>query len=349
MNTTVDMERPNRHKLIFIRSLLVLSMGAAYLIYFNKSDGLQGTVGLQNVHWENVTTTKSKIQSTPMIEQSKKGGILTDSAGAVKQWKCCVDPLRINPLVHPNATDVQDKKHNYGCPKNPSNFSFSWPAMRETLIPRRWKNKTIGFVGGSTTRQMFEQLMWEMPGTTEATKTFEPFLFKQDDNGKGCCTYNRTHDIDLRVLAPAVVNALRSSDYVIVNVGTWWSSTTVGFVTDENGLRWEVDGGRKQVKQWHILDANISAINAKILNPPAPLGNATSQKVKVPTPPSVLFDHLMERALTMMQQVASPHTTIVWRSETHTDCPPGGTFRASLAPIAEALGDSCPGHIGGNL
>jgi hypothetical protein len=214
---------------------------------------------------------------------------------------------------------VENSKHSYGCPEKPSNFSWYFSsgdptASTKSLDKEKWKNKKIFFVGGSTTRQMQEQLKWEMPEVSrQASFSFDNFLFELQ--GRWESGYDASHSVDLRNLAPDLHKGLSSGyDFIILNVGIWWDTNFIGRVIDTNGTSWAVDSTKG--KDWNILNAT----------------NSPSLQ-----PPSVLFSSLMERAFRMMLEIKSPNTTLVWRSETKTDCPPGHGHRGSVTNVLKSL------------
>jgi hypothetical protein len=248
--------------------------------------------------------------------------VVTDAEPETEKpkWKCCVDSSLVDFQGHPDPKSVvESPRHLYACPEKPSNFSWYFSsgdptASRKSLDKEKWKNKKFLFVGGSTTRQMQEQLKWEIPEVSkQASFTFDTFLFKHVPRG-GCCRYDASHSVDLRYLAPNLESSLaKGYDFIILNVGTWWDSNSIGRLIDTNGTSWAVNSTK--LKDWNIINANNSSLQ----------------------PPSVLFAPLMERAFRMMLKIKSPNTTLVWRSETKTDCPPGRGHRGSMANVLKSL------------
>jgi hypothetical protein len=238
------------------------------------------------------------------------------------KWKCCVDPSLVDFQGHPDPMTVVSKSHSsYACPEKPSNFSwyFSSPdplASTKSLDEEKWKNKKLLFVGGSTTRQMQEQLKWEMPEVSrQAAFSFDSFLFEVPGRSWNSGPFDASHSVDLRYLSPNLQEGLSLGyDFIILNVGVWWDFNFIGRVIDTNGTSWAVDSSKG--KEWNILNAT----------------NSSSLQ-----PPSVLFSFLMERAFRMMLEIKSPNTTLVWRSETKTDCPPGHGHRGSVANVLKSL------------
>jgi hypothetical protein len=118
-----------------------------------------------------------------------------------------------------------------------------WFYSSATTMPQvdhmHWNNKKFLTVGGSTSSQMYEQLLWEMPMMKDAaTFSFGRFLFHFE---KGCCKYNRSHGLDLRRLAQNLREGLKATgDYAIFNTTTWWPRQLTGHVIDEKGFRWDV-------------------------------------------------------------------------------------------------------------
>jgi len=216
---------------------------------------------------------------------------------------------------------VQDPSHNYYCPENPANFSWFYSSrsdpnsVRSSLKSEKWTNRSIVFVGGSTSRQMAEQLKWEMPeaANTSARILISKFLFWHIKADGIETSYTRSHELDLRSLDLALIDHLKAApDFVVFNVGTWWSTTAIGHVIDENGLRWQIGG--------------LKTEESKIMNDTASHPQ-----------PNLKFAHLMESAIKMMLAVKSPNTTLVWRSESTTDCPPGQTYRGTISPVLKRL------------
>ena len=292
--------------------------------------------GLINYVFNDVTESSSLKNVTEFVVNalSQKNVSLNATPNANTQlgtWKCCVDPFVANPIrTQLNLSTL--KSIRYPCPSNPSNFSwfYSSPTKpqleRRSLAPMKWRNKTFLFVGGSTTRQMWEQLLWEMPMIGDATSfVFDQFLFKHFEHQTRC--YNRSHGLDLRTLAPRLIDGLKTVDYVIFNVATWWPSLSIGYVIDENGVHWSVDGGRGE---WHVLNETPSVSSGG-----GGHDSNTSSDISSPQPPTVSFAALMERAIRMMLAEKSSRTKIIWRSEGHTDCPPNTSFRRSILPVLE--------------
>lgn len=233
-----------------------------------------------------------------------------------KGWKCCINPDIVNPITeHPAAELIQDI--DYRCERK-SNFSLFYDEETERdrhpmiLNTSKWMNRTILFAGGSTSRQMLEQLRWEMPQLINATTIHHDmdarFLFLHRE--RFCCWFNGSMTIDMRYLSPGIEKALDSGyQFIILNVGTWWSSNSIGSIIDENAMMWQVDGHR-----WHIL-------------------NSTNH-----TPlPDISYETMMKNVLVKMIKRKKPNTTIVWRSETFTTCPPGSGPRKGIEHILKEL------------
>jgi hypothetical protein len=241
-------------------------------------------------------------------------------------WKCCVDPLALNPIrQHRDPSKIENKR--YSSRGNPSNFSYfyEYSSRQETslisspLNPAKWANRTFSIVGGSTSRQMYEQLQWEMPQVAkQASYPMARFLFQHKE--ESCCTYDASHVIDIRDLAPGLKKALlQKVDYIIFNVGTWWSSNSIGRLIDLDGVSWNVGTGDNQ-QEWSIVQDNTTNNNAH---------NDL---------PDVSFAALMEHAIHLILKIKAPQTTLVWRSETKTDCSPiGHSFRGSIAETLHKL------------
>jgi len=225
-----------------------------------------------------------------------------------KQWNCCVDENDINNHTHGDAKKVQDSRHIYACPSNASNFSYFYGDEPLRFDALKWAGQNISIFGGSTSRQFHEQLLWELPGVANTKFDYQQFLFKQGDD---TTFYKYVVELDLRSLA-SIVESLQTDNFVIVNVGSWWDSKTIGSVIDENSIRWQVQGGPGE---WKILNNSLAVNNKK---------NGFS-------PPDVTFSKLMERCVRLMLESASSEVVIVWRSETHTDCPSGKSFRSSVS------------------
>jgi hypothetical protein len=174
-------------------------------------------------------------------------------------WKCCVNPYDVNEIrIHPNVKETQDGRHDYSCPENPSNLSWYYAeagsshATTRSLQQSKWQNKTFLFVGGSTIRQMHEQFRWEMPLAAKNSKfCFAQFFFERIKIGD---TYKQAHIIDLRILAKDLVKLIKAGpDFVILYVGTWWASRTIGIVIDEKGQYWSIVGSPSN-QEWQIAN-----------------------------------------------------------------------------------------------
>ena len=254
-------------------------------------------------------------------------------------WKCCVNSSTLNLLLHPAVP--QSGREGYRCPQNPANLSFYYDdrTAQHPLAPLRpalWKDKSIFFVGGSTTRQMVEQVYWELASSLPESGPSRPswgysyetrFVFKLTRGQTGCCNYDASHTIDLRKLDPDIEKQLlmrtpKALDYMIINVGSWWDCNAIGTVVDEHGIEWKVDTNHG--KEWNVIGLKNASLD---------ITDST-----IPSPPLVSFASLMERALTMMNRKKSPQTTLIWRSETKTDCPIGTkSFRTTtVIPVLKA-------------
>jgi len=248
------------------------------------------------------TMAGSRYWNSPLLGESKEGGA----------WNCCIDPLLVNPLrQHPAAQEVQDRSHDYSCPKeNASNFSWYYEhdssvgkvssTSSSTAAVRKfdrlqWKHTSIVFVGGSTTRQIMEQYRWEMPHAAQNSKAIiARFLFHHIQVGNS--RYGRHDVLDLNKLDPTLEQVLveEKPDFIVVNVGTWWDTDCIGHVLDNKGQQWSIgfhDPHNKR-SEWQVR-------------------NKTRPHFRKP---NVTFAALMKRALQMMLVQASPKTTIVWRS-----------------------------------
>lgn len=239
------------------------------------------------------------------------------------QWKCCIPRNREKQQVaHPNASEIQQK--NYLCPDKPSNFLWYYDSKRdgeanvglEDLNATKWKPEKIFFVGGSTSRQMKEQLEWELPtALPKMNSIIDRFLFLNHETR--CCDYNFNMTLDMRTLSPGIEEALEGDyDFMVINVGTWWDSGAVGVVIDENGLSWKLNKTKKV--DWTLDTIDNSHLAAE-------------------NPPDVSFRAMMKRALEMIQKKNKKNIQVVWRSETKTACPVGTTFRSSVDPVLKEL------------
>lgn len=234
-------------------------------------------------------------------------------AGRSSQWKCCADPLSIEAVnKHPLLAKVQDPNHNYACPDNPSNFSWFYstksnPNKPRQLVRQKWKNKTICFAGDSTSRQMMEQFRWEMPVEAKtSTQINSYYLYSHQQVGK---RYHRNDILDLRKLHPDLVSSIqRGYHFLVFNAASWWDTPMAGHAIDANGTRWDIAGGHNE--EWIIV-------------------NKTTSTPK----PDFSFGILMDRAIQMMLKLKHPRTKLIWRSESHTNCPVGTNFRSSIVPV----------------
>ncbi|KAL7538259.1 hypothetical protein ACHAXR_010670 [Thalassiosira sp. AJA248-18] len=236
-----------------------------------------------------------------------------------KEWKCCVSPKSANPAMPQIDAFVKNGNHMYPCPKRPSNFSWYFGSPGEAFDAKKWAPIQIYFAGGSTTRQMKDQLEWEMPtvkkpGHHHSTR----FLFRHNET-VGRKKFDTHMVLDMRSLEPELERALVQGnyDFIIVNEGIWWHTNSVGRVIDTNGVTWAVDTGGWGIRDWRII--NKTAYNGD-------------------TPPEVTFSSMMRRALTMMMNLKRPNTTIVWRSESVSDCPVGKKTRITVVPVLKEMG-----------
>lgn len=259
-----------------------------------------------SVMYRNITLEKYLLHTKQTV------GVSSDFKQ--KGWKCCIDPEIVNPIPeHPAAELVQAR--DYRCERK-SNFSLFYEETEHDppiiLNASKWKNRSILFAGGSTSRQMLEQLRWEMPQLINTTTIHHDmaarFLFLHRE--RSCCWWNGSMTLDMRYLSPGIEKALDSGyQFIILNVGTWWSSNSIGSVIDENAMMWHVDG-----RHWRILNST----------------NHTQL-------PDVSFDTMMRNGLVKMLKRKKPNTTIVWRSETFTDCPPGSGERKGIEHVLKEL------------
>jgi hypothetical protein len=133
----------------------------------------------------------------------------------------------------------------------------------------------------------------------------------------------------LRKLDPVLVELLNANpppDYVVISVGWWWESNHVGYIIDDKGKRWQLKGKYLNAplivdKEWSVKQPNIT-------------GTTTTADA---ARPNVAFAHLMERVVRMIQQVASPRTKIVWRTDNHNNCPVWKKYRSSFAPVLQEM------------
>jgi hypothetical protein len=189
-----------------------------------------------------------------------------------------------------------------------------------TLDKQKWGKASYTFVGGSTTRQMYEQLLWEMPemkSNKHSQYCGARYMFKNAFVGNGGFPFNWSHMIDLRQVAWCLKEALTKwqvrTNYVIFNIGVWWIGPMVGTVIDEQGLHWSIADGPTWKDQKHEW---------KIGNVTTPL---LGSKQTAPSPPNVTFAGYIERVVKMMLRLKSANTVLVYRSEAHTDCDPVGS------------------------
>jgi len=153
-------------------------------------------------------------------------------------WRCCLD----STLNTSFGYELQQK--SYQCPEHPSNASYYFKKRGTSsfheLEVDKWRDKRVSFVGGSVTRHMHEQLLFEGVPVSWSKYVGGHFLFKRNNTNGACCKYDASHELDLRELDPSVQAALKSSDILVVNVASWWSSNTIGYVTDVTGQRLRV-------------------------------------------------------------------------------------------------------------
>jgi len=226
------------------------------------------------------------------------------------KWRCCAN------ISVSQKQKVQTAK-NYDCVGNPSNFSYfvqgDSPAPGSiterselvTLNETKWLNKSIAFVGDSTTRQMYEQLMWELP-RLKTLYIDSAYLFSWNQTNGLCCTHDGSHSLDLRELHPGVALACAQYDFVLVNVATWWTSNSIGKVIDIGGNQ---------------IDVVTSAEHWR--------GNSSLQSLE--------FASLMERALHMMLANKKTLGKLIWRSESHSGCR-GYSEKKKITPVLKRLG-----------
>jgi hypothetical protein len=263
-------------------------------------------------------------------------------------WQCCVDPLSINPIAtHPDPAKLQSI--DYACPKTPSNFSWYFgppPTDKNTSVApasianyaldkRKWGKASFTLVGGSTTRQMYEQLLWEMPemeSNNYSRYCENRYMFKHIAPIGGS-PVNRIHTIDLRRPAYCLKQALTKreqarTNYVIFNIGPWWFLPTVGTVIDEQGLHWSITnitGGpnHSRYQEWEIDNVATPLLS----------GSGTKHQTS-PSPPNVTFAGYIEQVVKVMLRLKSPNTVLVYRSESHTDCDPvGSSYRGRVTEV----------------
>jgi len=250
-------------------------------------------------------------------------------------WKCCVPTYAANPTItNTSVASAAAVRIAYSCEKRPSNFSWYY-GYSEPLNVSKWMPTKIYFAGGSTTRQMREQLQWEMAPVKMPLKIgydsrdSDRFLFLHHQ--KGSAGYVGRWILDMRALSPSLVAAL-DADYhfIILNVGTWWPSNSIGKVIDSEGITWPLLG-MKQKQGWVNLTGND--IEWQINKNQISQDQAGAGKI----PPDVSFSNMMRRALLMIMKRKKPGTTIVWRSETKTDCPVGSNYRATISSVLKEL------------
>ena len=321
MKSTANGNERSKTKSRWLGTIIALAV-VATVTKFNMQRPARVT--LVQVPTDNISLPTESIVPSPVKEEPVYVGTATALGGT---WKCCVNSDEVNDLGnHPDAKTVQHKSHDYSCLENPSNFSWyyeipgssrSSSSTTKTRSFQRWKwdQKSFLFVGGSTQRQMYEQYQWEMPaGAKNAQHNYAArFLFHHIEIG-GCCKYDRSHILDLRKLEKDFQRQLKAGpDFVILNVATWWEVGAIGTVIDENGRSWNIAGTPKG-QEWTI-------------------SNQTNEVYD--KPPNLSFATLMNRAFDLIHKLKHPKTKLVWRSEGHTDCPPGQSFRASVTPVLD--------------
>ena len=279
------------------------------LVYVSKVSGDETKLKPEEGHVHPASETVKDDIYMSSSQPSEVGG----------QWKCCVNPHSVNRLwKHPEPQTVQDQNHDYGCPDYPSNFSWYFVSESHpeamSLDSKKWRNRSIYFVGGSTTRQMLEQYRWEMPLSSKDARTITSrYLFDHIEDGK---YYTRSHIVDLRRLHPKLQETLEASpEFIIFNVGPWWSTNNVGYVFDKKGTKWKIGSGENNDSEWYTLNKTTTGISK----------------------PDLSFANLMKMAIKLMIRFKSPKTTLVWRSEGTTDCPPSNGYRGSVGPVLTDL------------
>lgn len=243
----------------------------------------------------------------------------------LQTWLCCFNETKNIPrgeFLHSESRSatlemIQDPGHVYSCddrgmhrPGNSSYFysPFSRPNIDPPIVqPSLFQGKSIAIVGGSTSRQMLEQFAWEgicLTAKSNCTVEYskDRFLFNIEPsrytNYKEMCT------LDVRKLAKNVEQFLKRPnpvDYLIFNVATWWPARTIGYVIDTEGVKRKI---HSRSPEWSY-DTEHNSSNFDI-----------HQNM------SLAFVDMMERALHLMVRMKGPRTTLVWRSESFSDCTP---------------------------
>ncbi len=144
------------------------------------------------------------------------------------------------------------------------------------------------------------------------------FKFRNDDPDFTSGLHDIRQPLDISQLSPALTSALPNSDFVIVNVATWWTTRTVGSIIDIDGQEFAVDGGVQEEEDGSHRHGEFRALD----------GSFHDRHID--------FATLMERGLHLMLAHMKKGAVLVWRSESLTDCN-GLSFRQSIVPVLHRM------------
>jgi len=253
-------------------------------------------------------------------------------------------------LSEQSVKDMQLKDYSKLCGE-PSDFSLCWTnkgsctTEERELNESKWRNISITFIGGSVTRQAHEQLLHELPdiadtspevyksGARKASGVVSNpkmassaayvgahflFAFANDDPNFDTVLAGVRQPLDISQLNPRLRKVLPHSDFVIVNVATWWTTRTVGSVIDVDSAVIEVDGGAYQDEEGSECYGEFRILNQSL----------SSRAVD--------FATLVERGLHLILARLKKGAVLVWRSEALTDCD-AQSFRQSIVPVLHRM------------
>ena len=247
---------------------------------------------------------------------------IEEPSQSTAEWKCCIDPNSANVAIT-NFSSSRTEQHAYNCEQKglrPSNFSWYFGYPRSPLNTSKWMQRKIYFAGGSTTRQMVDQLYWEMAhirqNMTIGYDFKDRFLFLHHQIR--CCAHDNHMILDMNHLSPPLEAAIASSyDYFVINVGVWWSSNSIGQVIDKAGNWWPIKRG---TGEWQV-DKNKTSLNTSLVGI---------------NPPDLSFSTMIRLAFELITEKMNQNAIIIWRSETKkSGCPAGSGFRSSVASVLE--------------
>lgn len=275
-------------------------------------------------YWGQYSTTLTPSNAHSRVTNGKR------SSDDAYSWRCCAGESPTVNVKVLNRSFFGRSSLKFYCPDKVGNLSYYYAREDDdnvVLDASRWQGHKILIIGGSTSRQMVEQLIWELG--VEPLYTYNSrFFFNLLTRKIPCCTHTFAHEIDLCELDTDIMEVFRKSNNsemepltdIVMNLATWYNGAAVGYVRDCRGTRWKLTNER--LDNWEI--EGFIASNGTVIKP--------SSEMLVP---KLDFSSFVEQAMQLMERHKPKTAKVVWRSESKSDCPPGRSHRSIVKPMLE--------------